>query len=217
MTILSFYIQHNVCFAALSSQGKITEKCFTLGATETQAMVLIPFIQEILNEAGNPEISCLMTPRGPGSFTSLRVGLAAAQGLELAFPNAQIFSPTHFDVLAYVADLKGSKSFIVLIDSKKGDFYGQCFYQGSLQEPKVYTNEMLKELLENNLEIQVITDLEASGDEFFQDRVIMNDKNLATCQISLYEKEMKLRENPEYQKFQPIYLYLPEYVKRKPI
>ena len=208
MTILSFYIQHNDCFVALKHKDKTTEKHFTLGQTETQAMALISFVQETWTEIGNPEITCLIAPRGPGSFTSLRVGLAAAQGLELAFPNAKIFAPTHFDVLAYAADLKDGpsfiQSFIVLIDSKKGDFYGQHFHQGAFEEPKVYTNEMLKVLLESNPETKIITDLD----------LIPENKNLATCQIELYEKEQQLRENPANQKLQPVYLYLPNYVKR---
>lgn len=204
MTILSFYIQHNDCFVALKNKDKTTEKHFTLRQTETQAMALISFVQETWAEIGSPEITCLIVPRGPGSFTSLRIGLAAAQGLELAFPNAQIFAPTHFDVLAYAARLEGVQSFVVLIDSKKGDFYGQLFSQGSFEEPKVYTNEAVKALLEENPGMQVITDLDPAP----------GNKNLATCQIELYETEVKLRENPAYQKFQPVYLYLPDYVKR---
>ncbi len=242
MTILSFYIQHNDCFVALGLKGKTIEKYFTLGQMETQAMVLVPFIQETWKKAGKPEVTCLMAPRGPGSFTSLRVGLAAAQGLELAFPKAKIFSPTHFDVLAYAAGQKTLKSFIVLIDSKKGDFYGQLFNQSSSQKPKIYTNETLEILLKDNPDMQVITDFyfldrhaELKVTEeirhleermlrgnlgilpLIEDRLIINDKNLATCQIELYEKDMKLRKNPEYQKFQPFYLYLPEYVKQKPV
>ena len=35
--------------------------------------------------------------------------------------------------------------------------------------------------------------------------------------VYLLEKEVALSENPDYQKFQPLYLYLPNYAKRKPI
>lgn len=217
MPFLSFYLQHNICFVALKLENKVIEKYLDLAPTQTQAMALVPFIEKVWQEAGSPALSCLITPRGPGAFTSLRIGLATAQGFELAFPKACIFSPTHFDVLAYAASLVTENPFIVLIDSKKGDFYGQIFDKELVEAPKVYTYNEVNILLEKDPRLKVMTDLEDAKEINIKGRLIKTDRNLATCQIELYETAAYLRENPEYQKFRPFYMYLPDYVKRQPL
>ena len=53
---------------------------------ERAGTVLHGLVRELLEESGlNPsELACVAAVRGPGSFTGLRVALAAAQGLCLA-------------------------------------------------------------------------------------------------------------------------------------
>lgn len=213
MTILSFHLQQNECFAAIEIDGKVIEHSLTIQADETQGMVLVPFIQKIWKEVSFSPVTTLIAPRGPGSFTSLRVLLAAAQGLALAFPKAAIFSPTHFDVLNYLAKLYTNKPCLVLIDSKKGDYYGQVFYKMHPEVPQEYTLDQVKELLLKDPSLQIISDFEPLSESIFEDRWIAFNDNLAACQIKLY-KTSTLKEMPDYQQFHPYYLHLPQYVKR---
>ncbi|MBY0462955.1 MAG: hypothetical protein K2Q34_07220 [Alphaproteobacteria bacterium] len=216
MTILSLSLQQNECFVAIEADGKTVAYSLQIQPGETQGMVLVPFIQKAWQETGHAPITVLIAPKGPGSFTSLRVVLAAAQGLSLAFPKAKVFAPTHFDVLNYVAKMYTDKPCIVLIDSKKGDFYGQVFSKTGAETPLEYTMDQVKELLEGNHELKVISDFEPPLDNLFEERWIAFDKNIAACQIELY-KTSSLKEALEYQQFHPYYLHLPNYVKRKPI
>ena len=216
MTILSFHLQQNECFVAAQINGKTIAYSLKMQPGETQGMALVPFIQKVWREADCPSITILIAARGPGSFTSLRVGLAAAQGLSLAFPKAKVFAPTHFDVLNFVAKMYTEKSCLVLIDSKKGDFYGQIFYEDAPDIPGEYTIDQVKELLMNNQELMVISDFEQPTDSLLKERWIAFDKNLAACQIEFY-KTSSLKETLEYQQFHPYYLHLPQYVKRKPL
>ena len=216
MTILSFHLQQNQCFVAIETNGQTIARRLTMQAGETQGMVLVPFIQKVWKEADCSPITALITPRGPGSFTGLRVVLAAAQGLSLAFPKAKVFAPTHFDVLNFAAKMYTDKPCIVLIDSKKGDFYGQIFSQNGVESPLEYTIDQVKELLINNRELMVISDFESPIDDLFQERWIPFDKNLAACQIEFY-KTCSLKETLEYRQLHPYYLHLPHYVKRKPV
>jgi tRNA threonylcarbamoyl adenosine modification protein YeaZ len=213
MTVLSFHLQQNECFVAIEFDGKITERSLGLQTGETQGMVLVPFIQKVWQETGFSPITTLITAKGPGSFTSLRIALAAAQGLALAFPNAKIFSPTHFEVLAYLAKKYTNSPCLVLIDSKKGDFYGQIFEGEQTQPPQEYTHDQIKELLTKNINLKIISDFEPLNEVVFENRWITFKDNIATCQIELY-KSCALKEMLEYQHFHPYYLHLPQYVKR---
>ena len=213
MTILSFHIQQNECFVAIESNMKITAHSLKIPHGETQGMVLIPFIQDVWKEVGCPLLRVLIAPRGPGSFTNLRVILAAAQGLSLAFPEADIFAPTHFDVLNHVARIYTKPPCLVLIDSKKGDFYGQTFYDGIPDIPIEYTIEQLEQLLVRNKDLMIISDADILGLPFPKERFITFDENLATCQINFY-KTSSFKDDLEYRQFRPYYFHLPQYVKR---
>ena len=71
---------------------------------------------------------------GPGSFTGIRVGLAAAQGYGIALAKPVLGIPSldalGFSVFQTVnADLPASqnKQVLALIDTRRGHYFGQCF------------------------------------------------------------------------------------------
>ena len=212
MLILSFYLEQNECFVSLETDHGRVNHSLKIEAGQTQGMVLVPFIEKVWKEASAPPIAILMAPKGPGAFTNIRVTLATAQGLALAFPEAHIFSPTNFDVLAHAAQLQTKNPVIVLIDSKKGNFYGQVFVGSSKEQPQEYTFDQLRELLGAHPDMKVISDSPPPEEAFLADRWISHNENLAACQIGLYNTSI-LKETPECQTFEPYYLYLPNYVK----
>lgn len=66
---------------------------------------------------------------GPGSFTGIRVGVAAARGLALALGIPAI-GVTTLEVLAETARRDGETGAIIAtIDAKRGELYVQCFDQ----------------------------------------------------------------------------------------
>ncbi|MCR4646725.1 MAG: tRNA (adenosine(37)-N6)-threonylcarbamoyltransferase complex dimerization subunit type 1 TsaB [Oscillospiraceae bacterium] len=82
----------------LDTSGKIasaavldTERDLLLGerslyTTRGHAQVILPMVTELLNECGMTlqDVDCYAVSVGPGSYTGLRIGIAAVQGL--AFP-----------------------------------------------------------------------------------------------------------------------------------
>ena len=78
MTTLSLYAQNDQCQVALKAAGRVYAESVTLTPAVSQAMVLVPLIQRVWQQAGSPDIDTIITARGPGTFTSLRVTLASA-------------------------------------------------------------------------------------------------------------------------------------------
>jgi tRNA threonylcarbamoyladenosine biosynthesis protein TsaB len=104
-----------------------------------QAAILLPAIAEVLEDSGvdRRALSMIAVTIGPGSFTGVRVGLAAARGLALALgvPLAGITTTT-----ALVASApRDDRLAVAAIDSHLGDWF--CAFAGS--DPFVATTEGL--------------------------------------------------------------------------
>ncbi len=115
---LAFFVTSSACYAAIQTDTHIIQDRLILGQ-ESQSAVLIPFIQRLWQQIDCPAFTKICAPKGPGSFTSVRVTLAAAQGFSIAFPKAKCFAPTLFDILLFNAP----ETCYAVIDSKRGDFF----------------------------------------------------------------------------------------------
>jgi tRNA threonylcarbamoyladenosine biosynthesis protein TsaB len=121
MTVLAFDCAVSGMGVALVRDGvrlaDLTE------AGRDQAARLLPAIAAVLAEAGvdRRELSLIAVTTGPGSFTGVRVGLAAARGLAvgLAVPLAGI--TTTAVLLTQAAS--GDRLVIAAIDSRLGDWF----------------------------------------------------------------------------------------------
>jgi tRNA threonylcarbamoyladenosine biosynthesis protein TsaB len=91
-----------------------------------QAEALAPLIGATIAAAGVAfgALERIAVTVGPGSFTGVRVGLAAARGFGLAL-GIPVIGVTTGAVLAHGAARTGT--IISLIDSKRGDFYVEAF------------------------------------------------------------------------------------------
>jgi tRNA threonylcarbamoyladenosine biosynthesis protein TsaB len=142
VTVLAF----DTCFGAVSvavgSQG--VDGAWVIHAAYEemaigQAERLMPMMDEVMRTAGVEftQVSRIAVTCGPGSFTGVRVGVAAARALVLA-TGAKLVAATSLAVMAAGADdeLKdrGDRALAVAMDARRGGLYMQVFGAGGRDE-----------------------------------------------------------------------------------
>ncbi|MBI1244671.1 MAG: tRNA (adenosine(37)-N6)-threonylcarbamoyltransferase complex dimerization subunit type 1 TsaB [Alphaproteobacteria bacterium] len=129
MNILAF----DTAFAAVSAcvrRDGVEVSCRRVDAARGHAEVLLPMVAEVLAEAHLEAraLTRIATSCGPGHFTGLRAGLAAAQGMALASGaalvgidaftalRAEIEAPVAGERLLIAFDSKRTEAFLALDD-----------------------------------------------------------------------------------------------------
>jgi tRNA threonylcarbamoyladenosine biosynthesis protein TsaB len=128
-----------------------------------QAEKLVPFIDEVIAKAGlNPEaLEAIAVTIGPGSFTGVRIALAAAQAMSSAL-DIPLIGLTTLDVIAKQAQEDAQsykvKNVAVILETKRSDYYVQVFRvsdSSEITKPLALeineTLDLLKEHEENGL------------------------------------------------------------------
>lgn len=117
------------CSVAVLADGRLAAHRFEPMA-RGHAERLLPMVREVVAEAGLgfADFDLFAVTVGPGHFTGLRVGLAAAQGLALAWGRPLTGVTTLEAVAAAVP--AGDRPLVVALESKREDLYVQVFAGG---------------------------------------------------------------------------------------
>jgi tRNA threonylcarbamoyl adenosine modification protein YeaZ len=141
MRILAIDTALEACAAAVldTEQGKVASE--SLPMVRGHAEALLPLVQRVMQQADMPfsALDRIAVTTGPGSFTGLRVGIAAARGIALATGKPAIGVTT---LSAYAAPLiaqDSQTSVSVAIDARHDHVYLQVFGQGgrTLVAPRI--------------------------------------------------------------------------------
>jgi tRNA threonylcarbamoyladenosine biosynthesis protein TsaB len=129
--------------AALVRDGEVL--CLRREEGREQAARLLPVIGSLFADAGidRRALSMIAVTVGPGSFTGVRVGLAAARGLAVALDVPLAGIPTTTTLLAQAP--KGSRLAVAAIDSQLGDWF--CALAAQDHKPFLATAALLAERL----------------------------------------------------------------------
>jgi tRNA threonylcarbamoyladenosine biosynthesis protein TsaB len=97
----------------------------------SQAEALMPMVDAAMRKAGLPPaaLDLVAATVGPGSFTGIRVGLAAARGIALA-TGAQLIGVSSFEAVAASlaqADCGDVQFLLIALESRREDLYVQLF------------------------------------------------------------------------------------------
>ena len=132
MNILGFDSSGSACSVALLRGEDLAASRFEAMA-RGHAEALMPMVMDVLEKASMPfgDLDALAVTVGPGSFTGLRVGLAAARGLSLA-RGLPVVGVTTLEAVAFAvcradgAAVDGTHV-ISAMETKRADIYAQVF------------------------------------------------------------------------------------------
>lgn len=132
MRILGFDTATSACSAALWDAGEIKARGFEAMA-RGHSEHLIGMIQGVLADAGRDfaALDLIAVTTGPGAFTGLRIGLAAARGLALAAGLPCLGVTTLETIAAAVPEAeRRARTLLVVLETKRQDVYAQAFDAG---------------------------------------------------------------------------------------
>ncbi len=127
MNLLAIDTATDTCSVALLCDGQVLSR----EQTEPRAhgRLVLPWIAELLAEAGltYAQLDAMAVDRGPGGFTSLRIGLSVTQGIALAH-DLPIHPVSSLAALAYNGRPDGfTGTLLATFDARMGEVYAGWF------------------------------------------------------------------------------------------
>jgi tRNA threonylcarbamoyladenosine biosynthesis protein TsaB len=128
MKILALDTAMNACSAAIAVDGRTAARRHEM-LGRGHAERIVPMLEEVRGDAGLDygELDGIAVTVGPGTFTGVRVGLAAARALALA-GELPVVAVTTLQALAWNA--AGASPVAAAIDARRGEVYVQTFDSG---------------------------------------------------------------------------------------
>jgi tRNA threonylcarbamoyladenosine biosynthesis protein TsaB len=124
MKLLGIDTSTEACTAALLTDGTVIERFEMVRHGHSER--LLPMVESVLREAGMALEQCdaVAFGRGPGSFTALRIGVAAVQGLAFG-AGLPVISVSSLAALAQGQD--AAQRVIAAVDARMDQVYWGCF------------------------------------------------------------------------------------------
>lgn len=170
MNVLAFDTTMLACSAAVLRTGHKEPQVFRRyeRMERGHAEALFPMVREVMSEAclGFSGVDRIAVTAGPGTFTGVRIGVAAARALALAAEKPVVTATTlHVmaqQVIAHQA-LSGalserlSKGFAVAADARRGQLYFQLFSSGGdpISDPQALSAGDAARILPHDLTLAV--------------------------------------------------------------
>lgn len=163
MSILAIDTATQVSSVAVVKEGRLLAE-LTMQGKLTHSETLLPHIEQVLKMAATAkeELTGIAVSIGPGSFTGLRIGLAAAKAMSYAL-NIPLVGVSTLKALAYQLPAPGLR-LMCLLDAQKGNAYVESY---RWEKGELLTVEPVR--------VAKITDVVAACGEFGEPVVLLGD------------------------------------------
>ena len=214
MNLLAIETATETCSVALAINGEILEQY--QHAPRQHAELLLPWVESVMAEAGIgfSALDAIAFSRGPGSFTSLRIGIGVVQGLAWA-SDTPVVPVSSLAATAQTAVNHGVTSALVALDARMNEVF-TCTFEANDNKIMVPTS---KEMVCSPLDIQLSDDSEMFGVGIGFDRyaalsvlaerlagVQSNIWPKASSVLQLAQEWLKSHEPLTAEQAQPVYL-----------
>lgn len=137
MLILALETSTLVTSLAVSMDGRLMYER-TAGRLRGHGSRLFPMAQMLLDEASITisDVDCIAVSTGPGSFTAVRIGVAAVKALAMAAPRVKIAAVDTLEAMATGLFAPG-RVVCPLLDARKGEVYGAAFRSGGARPERL--------------------------------------------------------------------------------
>lgn len=227
--ILSLYTDETHGYVAFCEPGiPPTKVSCTWTAEYRQAVGFVPLLQELSQKASISTESIwqrtrtIIIPKGPTSFTTLRITLSVAQAIAFSLPEAQVFAPSHFHVFALKAEKQAPETHevVLLLNAFKPGFYGAVLSVGHpfrpyfSEPPAYYPPEAGSIFLAKYAHLPVFSNFSKNIDAGVPVVAVL-DSSPAETQIALFQRTMSPHDMFDYTSLLPYYVDLPPYKKNE--
>lgn len=130
--ILALETATTACSTALcAADGSVAAERVAL-AGPAHSQLLLPFVREVLDEAGAgwDDVATVAAGLGPGAFTGLRIGIATARALAQAGDTQLAGVPTLAALalaLAAAPEAAGGRALVPLVDGRRREVFAAVF------------------------------------------------------------------------------------------
>lgn len=168
MLIIAIDTSGALCSVTIIENGIILSEKKTV-MNRGHANTIMPMIQNALSEADIPlcDFEYIVTSTGPGSFTGLRVGMAAAKGLAIS-NNIPLIGISCFDAVAERTNPKESflpyDILVIGLNSKREQLYVECramdhtkLIPGTVISSDIFYNK-IKTIIDKDTKIRLVGD-----------------------------------------------------------
>ncbi len=126
MKILAFDTTLPKISICVANKSEVLAACELISKKDTSSKLFV-WIDKLLNalNMSRKDINLIGVTRGPGSFTGIRIGLAAVKGLAYSL-NVKVTAFSTLEVMAFSTGIRDALLFPI-INAKRGMFYGALF------------------------------------------------------------------------------------------
>ena len=202
------------CSVALAQDGELMIQKELLSEEFSHSEQLHPFIEEVLKESGlkSSSLSAIAISKGPGSYTGLRIGVAAAKGLCFAL-DLPLIALNTLEIMVQPYEVSPYSFIIPMLDARRMEVYTAIF-----DETKKWIQETMAEVLTKNTFTSIVNEQSCLiiGDGAIKFKTLHPKINasytneihypVAKDMITLAWKKFNAKEFEDLAYFEPFYL-----------